>query len=65
MEKPGISITISLLRGILLGAFFVYVLPLIFGGSAIWFTIPAPKLLVFLYILGCLKKELRQSDSEN
>lgn len=61
VEKPGISITISLLRGILLGAFFVYVLPLVFGADAIWFTIPATELLVFLWIGKCLRKEFRTS----
>lgn len=49
--KERISIFISLLRGILLGALFIYILPLLFGKTAIWYTMVAVEAVVFVYIL--------------
>lgn len=57
IKKPVVSIWISLLRGILIGAVFIYLLPVLFGGSSIWYVAPLTELLVFFYILKSLRKE--------
>jgi putative MATE family efflux protein len=46
--KAKTSLLISVLRGLVLAVSFLYLLPLAFGSSAIWFAMPLTELLVFL-----------------
>mgnify|MGYP001264867784 CR=1 FL=1 len=57
VKRPGVSMSISLMRGILLGAVFVFLLPAVFGGPSIWYTAPLTELFVFFYILWNLRKK--------
>ncbi len=54
--RERISTHISLLRGIVLGALFIYTLPLLFGIAAIWYTMVMVEVIVFIYILYNLRR---------
>ena len=54
--KNGRSLLISLLRGFLLSAALVVILPAVFGFEAIWWAMPAAELLTLLVSLLFIKK---------
>ncbi|MCI8453468.1 MAG: MATE family efflux transporter [Lachnospiraceae bacterium] len=56
--RPGISLTISLLRGVVLNSFFVFFLPVFFGVNGIWLTVTASEFLTAAVTAFFMKKEL-------
>ncbi len=59
VERPNVSTCISLLRGIILGGLFLLVLPLLFGGNALWFAMACVEVIVFVYVQRNLRRPLR------
>lgn len=54
--KRGYSLIISLARGLVFPLLFVFVLPLLFGKDAIWWSIPAAEAVTFILSLIFLLK---------
>ena len=44
--QPKASFLISVLRGILISGILIYILPVLFGSKAVWFTMPITELLI-------------------
>lgn len=64
--KPSVSMHISILRGIALGAILIYTLPILFDKNAIWFTAPLTELIVFIYAFWNVRKtKLSESPSRS
>lgn len=56
--KEKVSIVISLARGIVLSGIILVLLPLVFGGNAIWWTMPITELIVAIYVTIKIAKTL-------
>lgn len=56
--KEKVSIVISLARGIVLSGIILVLLPLVFGGNAIWWTMPITELIVAIYVTIKITKTL-------
>ncbi len=56
--KEKVSIVISLARGIVLSGIILVLLPLVFGGNAIWWTMPITELIVAVYVTIKIAKTL-------
>lgn len=58
--KAKTSIIISILRGAIVSGIMIFVLPLIFGGNALWFAMPVTELIIFgasiFIIIKCNRK---------
>ena len=59
--RPGISLTISLLRGVVLNSLFVFLLPVFWGVNGIWLTVTAAECLTAVVTAVFMKKELTQN----
>lgn len=46
LMKPGISFAVSVTRGLVLSGLLICLLPLIWGGNAVWFAMPVTEALV-------------------
>lgn len=59
VNRPAISLVISLLRGIVVSAVLIYILPLALGANAMWYAIPLAELIVLGYVVWnlCKKKQ--------
>lgn len=62
--KAGISMIISIARGIVLSGILIMVLPQFFPADSIWISMPVTELIIFIYVLLVLKKQLRSFSSE-
>ncbi len=51
------SLIVSLLHSFLLGAVFVYMLPMIWGGTAIWYVMLLAELITAATVIVMLRKE--------
>lgn len=60
IEMPNIAILISLLRGLLLIAVFVYVLPMILGVDGIWVSVPLTEFITMIIAVIISKKTLKE-----
>lgn len=58
--KEKVSIVISLARGIVLSGIILILLPLVFGGNAIWWTMPITELIFAIYVTINIAKTLRK-----
>lgn len=58
--KEKVSIVISLARGIVLSGIILILLPLVFGGNAIWWTMPITELIFAIYVTIKIAKTLRK-----
>lgn len=56
--KEKVSIVISLARGIVLSGIILVLLPLVFGGNAILWTMPITELIVAVYVTIKIAKTL-------
>ena len=57
--KNGQSLLISLLRGFFLSAALVFLLPAVFGFSAIWWAMPLTELITLVISVILVRKSLR------
>lgn len=55
--KPSISFIISISRGMLISGLLIFMLPLLFGGNAIWLAMPITELLVTVFIIVAMLKD--------
>lgn len=58
--KPMISFWVSVLRGMLLSGCLIYVLPLAFGGDALWWAMPITELVIAVPVLVLMCRSRRQ-----
>lgn len=56
LMKPKTSFIVSVLRGAIISAILIILLPMIFKPQAIWFAMPITELLVFIYVIFKMKK---------
>ena len=49
--KPGVSLLISVGRGILISGFLILVLPSLFSGNAMWFAMPITEVIVAIFVI--------------
>lgn len=54
--KPGMSLLISLLRGIILSGICIVALPALFGAAAIWLAIPVTEAVVMILVIWKSRK---------
>lgn len=55
--RAKISLIISVARGIVISGALILLLPVAFGGSAVWWAMPVTEVLVFIYSVIMMKKE--------
>lgn len=58
--KPGISLVISVARGLLLSGTLILVLPALFHGFSVWFAMPITETVVACFVLYWMKKSAGQ-----
>lgn len=58
--RPIISTTVSLMRGIVVSGALLIILPLIFGGNAIWLSAPIAEAVVFIFVIVAIKKSFNK-----
>ena len=55
--KPGVSMAVSVCRGILISGAFILALPAVFGGDSVWWAMPITETLVAAYVIFSLVRE--------
>lgn len=55
--KPGYSLMICLMRGLILNGVLVFLLPILFGVNGIWMTMPATEILALLFCIMLNRKQ--------
>lgn len=61
INKPMLSVLISLLRGCLVSGILLFILPMFFGGFALWFAVPLAESIVIIIVFGCMKKSFSEN----
>lgn len=56
--RPNTAMIVSLARGIVICGVLVYALPVILGSNAIWWVMPITELLVMVYVILTMRKEI-------
>lgn len=62
--KAGVSMIISIARGIVVSGILIMVLPQIFSPDSLWFAMPITETAIFIYVLFALKKQLSRFPQE-
>jgi len=63
--KPQISFGVSFFRGLVVSGFFILFLPGVFGGNAVWLSMPLTELILCAGVIVCMikcRQELMISD---
>ncbi len=64
--KPKVSFMISVLRGLVISCSLIFILPLLFGSTALWLTMPITELIVVcivIYYMSIYTKKMKETDS--
>lgn len=64
LMKPATSFVVSVSRGALISGIFIYLLPVIAGADAIWFSMPLTELTVTIYVIAMIIKYTKQLPKE-
>lgn len=64
LMKPATSFVVSVSRGALISGIFIYLLPVIAGADAIWFSMPLTELIVTVYVIAMIIKYTKQLPKE-
>lgn len=51
------ALFVSMTRGFVLPSIFVFVLPMFFGATSIWWVMPITEILALAYVASCLRKQ--------
>lgn len=62
--KPKTAFIASVARGLVISGILIYLLPIAFGGNAIWFAMPVTELLVSVYVIHEMIKYTKQLSVE-
>lgn len=62
--KPSASFIVSVSRGTIISGIFIYLLPVLAGGEAIWFAMPLTELIVAVYVVVKMGKYTKQLPTE-
>ena len=62
--KPSASFIVSVSRGTIVSGIFIYLLPVLMGGDAIWFAMPLTELIVAIYVAVKMGKYTKQLPME-
>ena len=62
--KPSASFIVSVSRGTIVSGIFIYLLPVLMGGDAIWFAMPLTELIVAIYVVVKMGKYTKQLPME-
>lgn len=62
--KPSASFIVSVSRGTIISGIFIYLLPVLAGGEAIWFAMPLTELIVAVYVAVRMGKYIKQLGAE-
>ena len=57
VAQARVSMAVSLGRGLVLSGILIFLLPVLFGNSALWFTMPVAELAVAIIATVCMKKK--------
>ena len=57
VAQARVSMAVSLGRGLVLSGILIFLLPVLFGNSALWFTMPIAELAVAIIATICMKKK--------
>lgn len=63
MMKPRISFLVSILRGVVISGCFIYILPVLAGGQAMWLAMPFTELIVAVLVIACMKRYTKKSEA--
>lgn len=63
MMKPRISFLVSILRGVVISGCFIYILPALAGGQAMWLAMPFTELIVAVLVIACMKQYTKKSEA--
>lgn len=58
--KPSASFLVSVSRGTVVSGVFIYLLPVLAGGDAVWFAMPLTELIVAVYVVINMRKCTKQ-----
>ncbi len=56
ISKPNKAFVVSIFRGLILSGILIYLLPVLFGGDALFFTMPVTELIILIY--ACINIKL-------
>lgn len=62
--KPSASFVVSVSRGTIISGIFIYLLPVLAGGEAIWFAMPLTEFIVAVYVVVKMGKYTKQLGTE-
>lgn len=60
VDKPHISMIVSLMRGVVISGILLFVLPPIFGGDSIWFAVPIAEMSVSAFVAVNIRKTFKR-----
>ena len=60
MIRPGVSMLVSVLRGMIISGGLIYLLPAMAGADVLWFTMPITELLVAVLVVWLMRKYTKQ-----
>ena len=55
--KPKLSLTVTLMRGVILNSLLVFLLPAVFGVNGIWLVVPVSEAVTAVVVMWFMKKE--------
>lgn len=58
--RPGASMLVSMLRGMIISGGLIYLLPAMAGADALWFTMPITELIVAVLVVWLMRKYTKQ-----
>lgn len=58
--RPGASMLVSMLRGMIISGGLIYLLPAVAGADALWFTMPITELIVAVLVVWLMRKYTKQ-----
>ena len=60
LMKPKTAFLASVARGLVISGVLIYLLPVVFGGNAVWSAMPVTELIVAAYVIHEMIKYTRQ-----
>jgi Na+-driven multidrug efflux pump len=58
--RPGASMLVSMLRGMIISGGLIYLLPAVAGADALWFTMPITELIVAVLVVWLMREYTKQ-----
>lgn len=56
LMQPRVSFTVSVARGAVISGIMIFLLPMVFGGSAVWLAMPVTEAVVCVYVVMMMRR---------